>query len=159
WWPERCTVVTVTSLLRELLRRVDSFALTESLTSHQHHVFALILSELQRASTVPLEVLLLPDTTLLPACNDYLERPRLKLSNTDWAEELRMSERSLDRAFLAQIGMSSAAWRTRARVLVSLRLLSSHSITQVSELLGYSSPAAFSAAFSREIGRAPSTFQ
>lgn len=159
WWPDRCTVITVNPLLRELLRRADSFALTESLSSHQHHVFALILLELQRASALPLEVPLPRAPALRRACTDYLEHPSLRVSNRDWAEELGMSERSLDRAFRAQISMSPAAWRTRARMLVSLRLLGSRSITQVSERLGYSSPAAFSVAFSREIGRSPSTFQ
>lgn len=159
WWPDRCTVITVTPLLRELLRSADSFELAESMSSHQHHVFALALLELQRASAVPLEVPLPRDPALRRVCTDYLERPSLRLSNRDWAQELQMSERSLDRAFRTQIGMSPGAWRTRARVLVSLRLLSTHSITQVSERLGYSSPAAFSAAFTREIGRAPSTYR
>lgn len=159
WWPGKCTVITVTPLLRELLRTADSFELTEAMTAHQHHVFALILLELQHASAVPLEVPLPRDTDLRRVCAEYLEAPDLGLSNRDWARELKMSERSLDRAFRTQTGMSPAAWRTRARVLAGLQLLSTHSITQVSERLGYSSPAGFSAAFSREIGRTPSSFQ
>src|SRR5699024_7858140 len=68
WGPGRCSVVTVSALLRELLRRADSFELTESLSSHQQHVFALILSDLQRASAVPREGPLPRDPALRRAC-------------------------------------------------------------------------------------------
>lgn len=159
WWPETCTVITITPLLRELLRSANSFEITEELTTHDHHVFALILLELQRASAVPLEVPLPRDLRLRQLCIDYLDEPDLGLNNRDWARTLQMSERSLDRVFHSQTGMGPAAWRTRARVLVGLRLLRSQSITEVSQRLGYSSPAAFSTAFSREIGRAPSSFR
>ncbi|WP_193071829.1 AraC family transcriptional regulator [Brevibacterium sp. FME37] len=159
WWPNRCTVITVSPLLRELLQTADTFEITEMTSPHQHHVFALLLLELQHASAVPLEVPLPRDSKLRALCTHYLAAPELSVSNQDWARDLMLSQRSLDRTFKDQTGMSPAAWRTRARVLVGLRLLRTQTITQISEGMGYASPAAFTAAFSREIGRVPSSFQ
>jgi AraC-like DNA-binding protein len=53
--------------------------------------------------------------------------------------------------------MSPAAWRTRARLLAAVPLLHEHTVTQVASRLGYSSPASFTAAFSRTFGVTPSS--
>jgi AraC-like DNA-binding protein len=56
----------------------------------------------------------------------------------------------------AELGISPDAWRTRARLLAAVPLLHEQTITQVASGLGYSSPASFTAAFSRAFGVPPS---
>jgi AraC-like DNA-binding protein len=79
------------------------------------------------------------------------------VTNQDWARRLAVSERSFTRRFQAELGISPAAWRTRARLLAAVPLLRELTVTEVSSRLGYSSPAAFTAAFSRIFGLAPSS--
>lgn len=67
-----------------------------------------------------------------------------------------MSERAFTRRFHRELGTSPAAWRTRARLVAAIPLLREHTVTQVAVRLGYSSPASFTAAFSRTFGIAPS---
>jgi transcriptional regulator GlxA family with amidase domain len=56
----------------------------------------------------------------------------------------------------SELGVSPAAWRTRTRLLAAVPLLPERTVTQVACLPGYSSPASFTAAFSRTLGVAPS---
>ena len=77
------------------------------------------------------------------------------------AKHAGTSESSLLRAFHREVGASPAAyWRVR-KLDVALDLLraGTYSVTEVAERVGYNNPTAFSDAFRRRFGRAPSSFK
>ncbi|MFC7344741.1 AraC family transcriptional regulator [Saccharopolyspora griseoalba] len=155
WWPTRCTVVEVEPLLRELVRAANELEADYDVDGRDGALVRLVLHELQRVSPLPLRISLPPGAPLRPLCRAYLAAPDVAVSNADWARAAGMSERTLDRSFRAATGMSPAAWRARARVLASLPLLRTCTVTETAGRLGYASPAAFT----RAIGRNPSSFR
>lgn len=159
WWPPVCTVVEVSPLLRELLREADDFAIPYDLAGRDGAVIQLILHELRHLAPVPLHIALPPMEPFRALCRSYLEAPSARTTNEDWAQACVMSERTLDRRFREATGLSPAAWRTRARLLASLPLLRRSSVTETSGRLGYASPAAFTAAFTRTFGAPPSFYR
>jgi transcriptional regulator GlxA family with amidase domain len=75
------------------------------------------------------------------------------------ADIANMSERSFSRLFLRDTGFSFRTWKQRARIYASLDLLSENvSVKQIAWQLGFSSPAAFSAAFRAIMGVTPGEF-
>src|SRR5690606_39726558 len=98
-----------------------------------------------------------PHTAALAGlCRHYLADPDLAVDNRVWAREAGMSERTFTRRFREEAEMSPAAWRSRARLLAAIPLLRHQSVTDVAARLGYATPAAFSYAFTRVFGIAPS---
>ncbi|WP_143664419.1 AraC family transcriptional regulator, partial [Streptomyces sp. NRRL B-24572] len=77
---------------------------------------------------------------------------------TDWAARTALSERAFTRRFRTETGESPAVWRSRARLLAAVPLLRTATVSEVSGRLGYASPAAFTAAFTRAFGAPPSRF-
>ncbi len=80
------------------------------------------------------------------------------MTNAEWAARTASSERAFTRRFRAETGDSPAVWRARARLLAAVPMLRTASVTAVSGRLGYASPAAFTAAFTRAFGTPPSRF-
>lgn len=158
WWPAACEVVEVGPLLRELLREANTFDVHYDMAGRDGTVIKLALEELQRLSPAPFSITLPREDPLRALCRDYLARPHLAVTNADWARSTAMSERTFVRRFRASTGVSPATWRSRALLLASLPLLPMHTVTQVAVTLGYSSPAAFTAAFNRAFGAPPSRF-
>lgn len=158
WWPTSCMVAEVNPLLRELLRTANTFAPDYDVTGHDGAVVNLTLHELRHLTPMALSVSLPHDEPFRSLCRTYLAAPDLAVTNETWAQAANRSSRTFDRQFRAQTGTSSAAWRSRARLLTSLRLLPISSVTEVSARLGYASPAAFTAAFTRAFGAPPSRF-
>jgi len=156
WWPMSCTVVEVGSLLRELLRAANELDVGYDVGGRDGALVRLVLLELQRVAPVPLHISLPIDGPLRELCRSFLREPDVSTTNTDWARSASWSERTLDRRFREATGASPAAWRTRARLLASLPLLRRATVTEVSSRLGYSSPASFTAAFTRTFGTPPS---
>ncbi|MFK3678016.1 AraC family transcriptional regulator [Microbacterium sp. NPDC090218] len=159
WWPTSCTVIEVEPLLRELLREANDFDAGYDTTGRDGTVIQLILEELQRVTPLPLSVTLPRHEPFRSLCKSYLAQPDVAVSNADWARISLMSTRNFDRRFRQATGTSPSLWRTRARLLTSLTLLRRQSVTHVAGRLGYSSPASFTAAFTRTFGVPPSTFQ
>ncbi|HEY1700067.1 MAG TPA: helix-turn-helix transcriptional regulator [Trebonia sp.] len=157
WWPRDCAVVDVTALLRELLLAAADFDADYDLSGREGAIAALLLHEIAALAPVPLHVALPRAPDLADLCRGYLAAPDAQVTNQDWARRLAVSERSFTRRFQAELGISPAAWRTRARLLAAVPLLRELTVTEVSSRLGYSSPAAFTAAFSRIFGLAPSS--
>jgi AraC-like DNA-binding protein len=69
------------------------------------------------------------------------------------------SLRTFERLFVAETGLSLAAWRRQSRMLASLSLLAEgKSVSEVAHAVGYDSAAAFSTAFKQCFGIAPSSY-
>lgn len=158
WWPSACTVVEVGPLLREVLRAANELDLDYDLAGRDGTLVRLALEELQRVSPAPFAIVLPKDEPFRSLCRAYLARPELAVTNVVWARAAAMSPRTFDRRFHDATGTAPAEWRARARLLAGLRLLASATVTEVSGMLGYASPAAFTAAFTRTFGQPPSRF-
>jgi AraC-like DNA-binding protein len=156
WWPRTCVVVDVTALLRELLLTAADFGPDYDLAGREGAVAALLLHEVAALAPIPLHVEMPRSPDLAELCRGYLADPDARLATRDWASRLSMSERSFTRRFHDDLGISPAAWRTRARLLAAVPLLPERTVTEVASRLGYSSPASFTAAFSRTFGVTPS---
>ncbi len=70
--------------------------------------------------------------------------------------EVGASERTLNRLFRLEAGMSFVTWRNQLRLhSATLRLAEGHNVTRVSNESGFSSPSAFITAFRAAFGRTP----
>ncbi len=158
WWPTRCTVVDVPPLLRELLLSAAEFPVDYSVAGREGAVTTLLLHEIAARAPLPFHVDIPASDDLAALCRAYLDSPDAGVTNTDWAARTALSERAFTRRFRAETGESPAVWRARARLLAAVPLLRTASVTEVAARLGYSSPAAFTAAFTRAFGLPPSRF-
>ena len=67
---------------------------------------------------------------------------------SEWATEVCVSGRSLERAFLAETGRPFGQWRKECRMLAARRMLrSGASVQSVARTVGYENPSSFSRAF------------
>ncbi|MEU6624996.1 helix-turn-helix transcriptional regulator [Streptomyces litmocidini] len=158
WWPARCTVVDVPPLLRELLLAAVEFPSDYDLSGREGAVATLLLHEIAARSPLPFHVAVPASAGLATLCREYLAAPDAAVTNADWAARSALSERAFTRRFRAETGESPAVWRSRARLLAAVPLLRTATVTEVSGQLGYASPAAFTAAFTRAFGTPPSRF-
>ncbi|MFI0355269.1 helix-turn-helix transcriptional regulator [Actinomadura sp. 9N407] len=73
----------------------------------------------------------------------------------EWAERLLISPKTLQRDFAREFGMSYTRWRTLLRLRAARVLLGSLPVTKVAHQVGYASPSAFIAAYSKQYGHTP----
>nr|WP_289623684.1 helix-turn-helix domain-containing protein [Paracidovorax valerianellae] len=81
--------------------------------------------------------------------------------STCWLRQARSSQRTLNRRFQEQLGMSPAQWLVRARVRRGQELLESTSLSieQIVSKVGLGSSANFRAQFVRQVGVSPSEYR
>ncbi|KUJ68542.1 AraC family transcriptional regulator [Streptomyces albus subsp. albus] len=158
WWPAVCTVVDVPPLLRELLLAAAEFATDYSLSGREGHIAELLLHEIAARAPLPFHVGIPASADLAELCRAYLAAPDAGVTNAVWAARVSLSERAFTRRFRSEVGESPAVWRSRARLLAAVPLLRGASVSEVAGRLGYASPAAFTAAFTRAFGMPPSRF-
>ncbi len=164
WWPAVCQVVEVTPLVAELLHAAADLGahdLAESGSGDRRGqlLAELILVELPRLPQAHLHLVLPEVEPFASLCRSFLADPDRALTNADWAARALLSERSFTRQFTSLVGSSPAQWRARAVLLAAIPLLSHRPVTEVAGFLGYSTPAAFSHAFSQAFGMSPSSLR
>ncbi|AJC53127.1 helix-turn-helix transcriptional regulator [Streptomyces sp. 769] len=158
WWPAGCTVVDVPPLLRELLASAVEFEADYALSGRDGCIATLLLHEIAARTPLPFHVAIPSSGDLAQLCRAYLAAPDVAVTNAEWADRSAMSERAFTRRFRSETGESPAVWRARARLLAAVPLLRTASVSAVAGRLGYASPAAFTAAFTRAFGLPPSRF-
>lgn len=163
WFPARCRVIEVSTLLRELLLAavdLDPRPDERAPSGRGTALLALLLHELTDAAPLPLDLPLPEDPQLRVACEAFLRAPRIDATPRQWAQRLDLSERTLHRRFAAGTGTTLSAWRRKACVLHALpQLADGRPLTAIAADLGYSSTAAFTTMFRRTLGRPPSSYR
>jgi AraC-like DNA-binding protein/quercetin dioxygenase-like cupin family protein len=157
--PVRPTVVSVSSLLRELLVRAVSIPEAYEADGRDGLVMALILRELEWEADAPWCLPVGRDPRLVRVCSAILEHPDDNRTLADWGKTTGASARTLARLFAEETGLSFQHWRQQARVVLSLpRLAAGLSVTVVAADFGYETPGAFAAMFRRFTGQSPSRY-
>lgn len=150
-----CAVLEVGPLVRAI---VDHVCVTPARpdAAASKHLLAVLLDQLTHQRELPLFVPTLKSPLALGVADalalDPADTPRIR----DLAAELGVSDRTLERAFLADAGMTIGEWRQRARISRAIALLAAGGTVQdVALEVGYSTPSAFVAVFKKYVGTTP----
>jgi len=157
--PERCCVVTVSPLLRELILEATRLPRDYDERGRDGRIMRLVLDELAASPAMPLHLPQPRDRRLRRICAALMENPGRADSLEEWAARIGSSARTLARTFARETGMGFATWRQQARLAAALqRLAAGAPVTAVALDLGYASPSAFTAMFRRALGTRPSDY-
>lgn len=157
--PTECCVVAVSPLLRELMLAAMPLPLDYLSDSRDGHLVQLLLDEIKGVQTLALA---LPEPASKPLqrlCQALRSEPDNDRSLREWATDLAMDVRTLQRRFIRETGLTVGQWRRQCRLLQAMeRLAQGERILNVALSLGYASPSAFATMFKRELGMPPSLF-
>lgn len=157
--PADCCVLEVSPLLRELIVAAVAVGRVCQSGSRDEKVMDLLLAEIGRAPVLPLSLPQPASAALRQLCDVWLAHPDDARGAAEWARELALDPRTLQRRFRRETGLSFGQWRRQARLMRALqRLACGDSVLKVSLDLGYASPSAFATMFKRELGAPPSSF-
>jgi len=157
--PQRCCVVAVPPLLHELiLHAVERGPLRREIAAHRRLV-DFLLDQLRELPAMPLELPMPREERALRAAVRLRDTPGETVPLEKIARAAGASRRTLERLFQQETGMSLGRWRQQARVLEAMRLLArGEAVTSTALEVGYESPSAFIAAFSKVVGTTPGRY-
>jgi AraC-like DNA-binding protein len=154
-----CSVVAVTSLVREILHSVLTLSLSSDMTQPVLRALALVpeliqpLEQLSRGLPMP------TDRRARQVANHWLAHPVELLTAEQLARQVGASVRTLERIFRAETGFGLLQWRTRLRLFLALeRLGEGQSVIAAAHATGYKDASSFSRAFRRLHGFPPAHF-
>lgn len=157
--PPDCQVLDASPLLRQLLAEAVTVEALYVQASRAGRLMALLLDEIAAMAPLPLSAPLPQEPRLARLCMQLLEQPSLDSGLDAMAAQAGMSRRTFTRQFRAQTGLAFAQWRQQACLLAAItRLAGGQAVTRIALDLGYASPSAFTAAFRRVLGQAPSDY-
>ncbi|CAM4077936.1 helix-turn-helix transcriptional regulator [Bordetella tumulicola] len=155
----RCQVIEVSGLLRELILALAAEPVEYALEGRGGQIATLLLTELQAAPVIPIQIPWPHDRRLQTVCRAILAQPNLNRTVHDWGDEVGASGRTVIRLFQAELGLNYRQWVQQVRLADALHRLSlGQPIARVAAELGYRSPSAFSAMFRRALGVPPQTY-
>lgn len=156
-WPQdRCRVLAVDPLLRELIRAFGELPVEYDLDGADGRLAEVLLDRLRLAEELDLILPHPRDPRLRALCRKARARPHANISLNDASSKAGVSEKTLSRLFFKETGMTFRTWRQRMRLVSALPGLErGERVTDVALACGYESLSAFSAAFGRLFGLSP----
>ena len=154
-WP-RPVAVKVAALFSELVGYLAQHALAGDRRARAEE---LLFDLLEPAEVVTVHAPLPRDARAAWVARALLEDPSDPRSLEDWSRHVRVSSRTLARAFRADTGLGFTRWRTLARLQAALpELALGEPVSHVARHVGYGTTSAFVAAFRRETGTTPAMY-
>lgn len=157
--PDRCAVVAVSPLLRELiLRIVDLDSLSVRIPA-QAHLISVLLDHLQVMESDAMHLPLPRDGRAKRIAALLQQEPCEERSLIELAKIAGASKRTIERIFKSETGLGFGKWRQQLRLGHALRLLAAgDAVTTVAMDVGYESISAFISAFRMTFGKTPGQY-
>ncbi len=157
--PQACQVVEVSPLLRQLIDAAAQLPVLYDVRQRDGALMRLLVLEASQSPPAPFHLPMPRDAALAAMCSAFFAAPMQTVTPAQWAAALHVSERTFYRRFVAGTGMNFIEWRRKACVFVAIsRLSRGDSVTSIALDMGYESPSAFSAMFSKATGQPPSAY-
>lgn len=157
--PDRCVMVLVRPLLRELMLRVLKNG-TQPVDAAQERRLAGVLIDEITAAPEPVHDLPRPkDPRLLKLVNGLVDAPSRRITLGDRAGLVGASERTLNRLLSRELGITFSQLRQRLHIRMALHELSQGKhVGTIAFELGYDSSSAFIVMFKTIMGMTPARY-
>ena len=154
--PKKPMVLALSPLLEHLVLRIASWEKLVPPKRSRKNLLQVLVDEICIAQEEPLHLPVPIDPRLRQLVEQLIKAPERDRPLAEWARWLGMSERSLQRNFQREVGMSIGQWRQQLRILVGLeKLTEGLSVTDTSFAVGYNNVSAFIKTFKRTVGVPP----
>jgi len=157
--PQKCFVMNVSPLLRELILHACKFARLNKKAPVQRRIIEIIVDQLEAAHSIPLQLPHPTDSRAMRVVQRLIAGPGEQWTLETLCEDCGASKRTIERLFLAETGMTFTRWRQQLRLLHAMQILASgEKVTGAALDAGYSSPSAFISMFKRQLGTTPTRY-
>lgn len=157
--PGEPKTVSISPLLSELIKASVSLKPPYAEDSRDARIMHLILDELAILPALPLSLPQPTDPRVNRICQALQQDPGDAATVALWSERLDLDQKTIQRLFRKETGMTFGQWRQQARLLLALeRIAVGQKIIDVALELGYESPSAFTSMFKKQFGKTPSQF-
>ena len=157
--PRECCVLNVPALLRELILHACACGSLGRRISWQSHVIDVILDQLRAIRVAPLQLPLPQDLRARRVADALLANPSDARPLARIARASGASQRTIERLFAEETGITVGKWRQQLRLMEGMRLLGGGAkVTRAALDAGYSTPSSFIAAFRRTLGSTPTSY-
>jgi len=157
--PDRCMVLEVSPLLRELIRAATEIPVEYDEDGEEGRLIRVLLDQIKAPDQDKLYLPAPKDPRLARICDHLQSDPADNRTLEDWAKVCGASSRTLARLFQHETGMPFREWRQKLRLLHALeKLANDRPVTEIALDLGYETPSAFIAMFRKATGRTPGSY-
>lgn len=157
--PLTCTVLKVSSLLRELILRAVAIGEAYTLGSSGYRLMMVIVDELHQAEPTELHLSMGKDKRLIRVMEELISNPGDNRELEELALIAGASSRTLSRLFIRETGITFGTWRKRLILQEAIeRLSKGHNVTCVAFDLGYQSLSSFIEMFRQALGEPPGQY-
>ncbi|MBJ3813932.1 helix-turn-helix transcriptional regulator [Shimwellia pseudoproteus] len=153
--PEQCCSLAISGLVRELILTLAARE-GQPVTAERQRLEAVLFDELPRLPAGHLQLPVSDHPKIRAMVAFMVAHPAIRRTQSAWARELAMSERSLLRLVEKETGLNFRRWRQQLQMILAIRMLiAGQNVQQVSHALGYSSTTAFITLFRQQVGQTP----
>jgi AraC-like DNA-binding protein len=157
--PSDASVVRLSPLLRELIQTFMEYSRNDAIGGPAKRIADMIIDQLEALPVLPLYLPMPTSARIRRAVRALADDPGHAIDLSTLAREAALSERSFERHFQSETGLSFRAWRQQARLMKAVEWLSlGLAVGDIADRLGYEQPSAFVASFRKAFGVTPSKY-
>ena len=154
--PGQPMIVSLSPLLEQMVMRVATWREAAPQEGIRKSFLEVFVNEIAMAPEQPLHLPMPQESRLRRLVDELSQHPDADRPLDVWARQLGMSERSLQREFQRETGITIGQWRQQFRILIALeRLSEGMSVTETCFAVGYNNVSAFIKTFKRIVGMTP----
>lgn len=157
--PRAPSVIRISPLLRELILAFMAYPRDAENAGPAARIASVILDQIATEPAAPLHLPMPVSDRLRRAVTDLVADPANAVSLENVARRAALSQRSFERHFRAETGLSYRAWLRQARLMKAVEWLSfGESVGDIAHRLGYEGTSAFVASFRKAFGVTPGRY-